>query len=126
MNSIRVVSVHLISAEETFDETGQIQTLTLLGCRFDEYNDWGTEFGYTDSSTPYRYHRRAAETAQRICKMTCDLTTNKGTIEKISEWGLDFPTVHPHRHGLKCHHVYGAASLPMGEADPFNAVVRFS
>ena len=53
-----------------------------------------------------------------------DLVSENCTTEIVSDWGLDFPKIHPKGDGRGATHIYGAASSPKGTFQPFDTFCR--
>ena len=117
------VAFHHAMAEENVDEAGNVESVSITSCLFDSYTDFGQEFGYRGHSQPY-HDRFDHHPAQRLTKITVNLNTEHQTNDVLSEWGIDFPTIHPLHDGLSSTHIYGAAAAPKGTFNPFDTLCR--
>ena len=118
------VGFHHAAASETLDEVGRPVGLTLYSCLFEQYLDFGREFGYQGRGAPYAEGFSPEQPPQLLSKIEVDLERDEGQVETISEWALDFPVIHPEGDGRGCTHIYGVASSPAGTFNPFDTVCR--
>ncbi|MBM75152.1 MAG: hypothetical protein CMK59_07110 [Proteobacteria bacterium] len=118
------VGFHHASAAEILDEDGKPVRLILHSCLFDQYIDFGHEFGYTGNSTPYADHFSKDQPPQKLSKIEVDLNSNTCSVEAITDWPLDFPKIHPLGDGRGCTHIYGTTSSPKGTFNPFDTLCQ--
>ena len=118
------IAFHHACASETLDEEGHVKQITLFSCMFDSYSDFGAEFGYQGNQKPYRDQFSATQAPPKLRKVTIDLHNEKCSTQEVSEWGIDFPIIHPAGDGRGATHVYGTAASPKGTFQPFDTFCR--
>ncbi|MEE2643339.1 MAG: carotenoid oxygenase family protein [Myxococcota bacterium] len=118
------IGFHHAAASERLNEAGEVVGLTLYSCLFEQYIDFGREFGYQGHSEPYADGFSPEQPPQRLSRIDVDLERDTARATPVSDWALDFPIIHPEGDGRGCTHVYGAAATPAGTFAPFDTLCR--
>jgi carotenoid cleavage dioxygenase-like enzyme len=118
------LAFHHGSAREILDDNGEPKVLEFFSCIFDRYVDFGNEFGYQGNNKPYADQFSTEQPPQFLRKVTLDLKTEKCNVEKVTDWAIDFPVIHPDRNGRGSTHIYGSAASPKGTFNPFDTFCR--
>ncbi len=120
------MAFHHASAVEHKNEAGEVVGLELYSCIFDQYDDFGREFGYQGNDQAFSNSYSEGQQPQKLSRVQVDLTTEKVSTEAVSDWGLDFPTIHPLNDGKNVTHIYGAAAAGRNEFGPSRTILRLS
>ena len=120
------MAFHHACAFESLNSDNELTHLTLYSCLFDKYIDFGSEFGYQGYNKPFSNEFSQSQSAQKLTKITIELPSKRCTTEVVSDWGLDFPKVHPLGDGRGSTHIYGATTAPKGSFNPFDTFCRIN
>lgn len=115
----RAFVVHFANAWD-----GDHDTCAIEMCAFESFA-FGGEFGFQGPHQPLDPDlpdRRAS--FQRLYRATVRDGTDEAHWEQLSDYGMDFPRVHPAREGRTTPAIYAAARGNGINSDPFDALVR--
>jgi carotenoid cleavage dioxygenase-like enzyme len=111
--------IHFANAHDLDDETSVVEL-----CAFESF-EFGEEFGFQGPHAPLDPElpdRRAS--FQRLYRATVRAGTDEAGWEQLSDYGMDFPRVHPAREGQSAPAIYAAARSGRIKSDPFDSIVR--
>jgi carotenoid cleavage dioxygenase-like enzyme len=115
----RAFVIHFANAYDLDDSRCAVEM-----CAFESF-EFGEEFGFQgphrplDPESPDR--RRSF---QRLYRATIREDRDEAAWEQLSEYGMDFPRVHPAREGRAAPAIYAAARSDRVRSDPFDSIVR--
>jgi carotenoid cleavage dioxygenase-like enzyme len=113
----RVFVVHFANAFQRGDE------VIIDACVFHRF-EFGEEFGYTGPHTPFDPTLPDARGPQRLYRVRVAPGSMKGQWERLVEYGVDFPRVHPLKDGVESALIFGATRADTRYSDPFDTVLR--
>jgi len=115
----RAFVIHFANAYDLDDDTCAVEL-----CAFESF-DFGGEFGFQGPHAlldPELPDRRPA--FQRLYRATVREGLAEAQWEQLSDYGMDFPRVHPAREGRNTPAIYAAARSGRAKSDPFDAIAR--
>jgi all-trans-8'-apo-beta-carotenal 15,15'-oxygenase len=115
----RAFVIHFANACDQSDGTCVVEL-----CAFETF-EFGGEFGFMGPGAPLDPElpdRRPS--FQRLYRATIREGADAAEWERLSEYGMDFPRVHPDCEGQSAPAIYAAARGDGHRSDPFDAVVR--
>lgn len=115
----RAFVIHFANAWDIDDHSSAVEL-----CAFESL-EFGGEFGFNGPHAPLDPEvpdRRAC--FQRLYRATLRDDSDAAELEQLSDYGIDFPRVHPAREGRSAPAIYAAARSNQVMSDPFDAVVR--
>jgi len=115
----RAFVIHFANAYDLDDQTCAIEL-----CAFESF-EFGGEFGFQGPHAaldPELPDRRSS--FQRLYRATVREGRDEAQWEQLSEYGMDFPRVHPALEGRAAPAIYAAARSGRVKSDPFDAVAR--
>jgi carotenoid cleavage dioxygenase-like enzyme len=115
----RAFVIHFANAHDRDDRTCAIEL-----CAFESF-EFGGEFGFRGPRVPLDPDlpdRRAS--IQRLYRATVRDDSDDAQWEKLSEYGMDFPRVHPAREGRSAPAIYASTRSDRTKSDPFDAIAR--
>lgn len=113
----RVFVVHFANAFQRGDE------VIIDACVFHRFK-FGEEFGYTGPRTPFDPSLPDARGPQRLYRVRVAPGSMKGQWDKLVEYGVDFPRIHPLKDGVESALIFGATRADPRFSDPFDSVLR--
>ncbi|TVS19533.1 MAG: carotenoid oxygenase family protein, partial [Gammaproteobacteria bacterium] len=115
----RAFVIHFANAWDIDDHSSAVEL-----CAFESL-EFGGEFGFSGPHAPLDPevpdHRASF---QRLYRATLRDDSDTAELEQLSDYGIDFPRVHPAREGRSAPAIYAAARSNQVMSDPFDAVVR--
>lgn len=115
----RCFVIHFANAHDLDDRTCAVEL-----CAFESF-EFGGEFGFRgphEALDPGLPDRRAS--IQRLYRATVRDDTDDAGWEQLSEYGMDFPRVHPQREGRSAPAIYAATRSDPKLSDPFDSIAR--
>lgn len=115
----RAFVIHFANAHDLDDDTCVVEL-----CAFESF-EFGEEFGFQGPHAaldPELPDRRAS--FQRLYRATVHEGADEARWEQLSEYGMDFPRVHPAREGQSAPAIYAATRSGGVKSDPFDAIAR--
>lgn len=115
----RAFVIHFANAYDVDDDTCAVEL-----CAFESF-EFGGEFGFQGphaSLDPELPDRRPC--FQRLYRATAREGRDEAQWEQLSDYGMDFPRVHPAREGRTAPAIYAAARSGRVKSDPFDAIAR--
>jgi len=114
----RAFVVHFANA---FDV--DVTTCSVDVCAFESFA-FGHEFGFQGAKLPLDPVLPDMRAPQRLFRATIRDDTDVATWHQMSDYGLDFPRVHPLREGLAVPAIYASTRSDRTKSDPFDAIAR--
>ena len=115
----RAFVIHFANAHDVDDHTCEVEL-----CAFESF-EFGGEFGFQGPRKPLDPeipdHRPSF---QRLYRATIQTDSDEARWEQLSEYGMDFPRVHPAREGRAVPAIYASARSNRTNSDPFDAIAR--
>lgn len=111
--------IHFANAYDVDDATSVVEL-----CAFESF-EFGGEFGFQGPRAPLDPElpdRRAS--IQRLFRATVRDGSDDAQWEKLSDYGMDFPRVHPQREGHAAPAIYTSTRSDIRYSDPFDAIAR--
>lgn len=111
--------IHFANAYDLDDATSVVEM-----CAFEAF-DFGEEFGFQGPHKPLNPElpdRRPS--FQRLYRATIRDDRDEAEWEQLSDYGMDFPRVHPAREGQAAPAIYASARSNRIKSDPFDAIAR--
>ena len=93
-------------------------------CAFESFA-FGEEFGFQGAHAPLDPglpDRRAS--IQRLYRATVADNSDEARWQQLSDYGMDFPRVHPGREGVTAAAIYASSRADRSKSDPFDSIVR--
>jgi len=115
----RAFVIHFANAHDADDGACVVEL-----CAFESF-EFGEEFGFQGPHSPLDPElpdRRAS--FQRLYRATVREASDEAQWEQLSEYGMDFPRVHPAREGQSAPAIYAATRSGRVKSDPFDAIAR--
>ena len=115
----RCFVIHFANAHDLDDRTCAVEL-----CGFESF-EFGGEFGFQGASAaldPTLPDRRAS--IQRLYRATVRDDTDDAAWETLSDYGMDFPRVHPAREGRAAPAIYASTRADLRYSDPFDSIAR--
>ena len=115
----RAFVIHFANAHDVDDATCVVEM-----CAFETF-EFGGEFGFRGPHAPLDPElpdRRAS--IQRLFRATVRDDSDDAQWEQLSDYGMDFPRVHPAREGRFAPAIYAATRSDVAKSDPFDAIAR--
>ncbi|MBX3705475.1 MAG: carotenoid oxygenase family protein [Pseudomonadales bacterium] len=115
----RAFVIHFANAYDLDDATCVVEM-----CAFESF-EFGEEFGFQGPRRPLDPElpdRRPS--FQRLYRATVRDDRDAAEWEQLSDYGMDFPRVHPAREGRAAPAIYAAARSDRVKSDPFDALAR--
>jgi all-trans-8'-apo-beta-carotenal 15,15'-oxygenase len=110
--------VHFANAFDVDDETCAVDL-----CAFESFA-FGNEFGFQGATRPLDPALPDARAPQRLFRATISDHSDVAAWQQLSDYGLDFPRVHPLREGLEVPAIYASTRSDRTKSDPFDAIAR--
>jgi len=110
--------VHFANA---FDVDGATCAVDL--CAFESFA-FGNEFGFQGATRPLDPELPDTRAPQRLFRATIQDHSDVAAWQRMSDYGLDFPRVHPQREGLEVPAIYASTRSDRTKSDPFDAIAR--
>ena len=92
-------------------------------CAFESFA-FGNEFGFQGAMRPLDPALPDTRAPQRLFRATIRDDSDVAAWKQISDYGLDFPRVHPLREGLEVPAIYASTRSDRTKSDPFDAIAR--
>jgi all-trans-8'-apo-beta-carotenal 15,15'-oxygenase len=92
-------------------------------CAFESFA-FGNEFGFQGAMRPLDPGLPDARAPQRLFRATIQDHSDVAAWQRMSDYGLDFPRVHPLREGLEVPAIYASTRSDRTKSDPFDAIAR--
>ncbi len=93
-------------------------------CAFESFA-FGNEFGFQGATRPLDPVLPDLRSAtQRLYRATIRDDADTAAWQQLSDYGLDFPRVHPQREGLAVPAIYASTRSDRAKSDPFDAIAR--
>jgi all-trans-8'-apo-beta-carotenal 15,15'-oxygenase len=115
----RAFVIHFANAHDVDDRTCAVEL-----CAFESFA-FGGEFGFQGPHAPLDPElpdRRAS--IQRLYRATVRDDTDDAAWDQLSDYGMDFPRVHPQREGRSAPAIYASTRSDRSKSDPFDAIAR--
>ncbi len=115
----RAFVIHFANAHDADDHTCEVDM-----CAFESF-EFGGEFGFRgphEALDPDLPDRRPS--FQRLYRATVRDDSDEAAWTQLSDYGMDFPRVHPAREGQETPAIYAATRSNHVNSDPFDAVAR--
>lgn len=115
----RAFVIHFANACDLDDHSSAVDL-----CAFESF-EFGGEFGFLGPHKPLDPElpdRRSS--FQKLYRATIREDSDDAQWEQLSDYGIDFPRVHPAREGQSAPAIYASARSNRVMSDPFDAVVR--
>ncbi len=92
-------------------------------CAFESFA-FGHEFGFQGALKPLDPALPDMRAPQRLFRATISDHSDVAAWQQLSEYGLDFPRVHPLREGLSVPAIYASTRRDRTKSDPFDSIAR--
>lgn len=115
----RAFVIHFANAHDPDDSTCVVEL-----CAFESFQ-FGGEFGFQGPHAPLDPElpdRRAS--IQRLYRATVRDDSDDAQWQQLSQYGMDFPRVHPAREGRAAPAIYASTRSDLAKSDPFDAIAR--
>jgi carotenoid cleavage dioxygenase-like enzyme len=111
--------IHFANAYDVDDHTCEVDL-----CAFESY-EFGGEFGFQGARRPLDPDvpdRRPS--FQKLYRATVSDDSDSAEWQQLSDYGMDFPRVHPAREGRSAPAIYASTRGDLSFSDPFDAIAR--
>lgn len=112
----RAFVVHFANA---FDVDSQTCAVDL--CAFESFA-FGHEFGFQGALRPLDPALPDMRAPQRLFRATISDRSDVAAWQQLSDYGLDFPRVHPMREGVSVPAIYASTRSDRSKSDPFDSI----
>ncbi len=92
-------------------------------CAFESFA-FGNEFGFQGATRPLDPALPDMRAPQRLFRATIRDESDTAAWQQMSDYGLDFPRVHPLREGVAVPAIYASTRSDRTKSDPFDAIAR--
>lgn len=92
-------------------------------CAFEDFT-FGQEFGFQGATRPLDPALPDARAPQRLYRATVAEHDDVAAWKQLSDYGLDFPRVHPALEGRDAPAIYASTRGDRSKSDPFDAIAR--